>query len=774
MKLNLMYIDHVQIEHKKLSLFAAKQEEHQIVHAVIDLMLTLLDNPLQNRRRIAHNIEKLQQNIKTNPKHLNTLADLAVLYRTINEEDKAVLIYETINEILISNDPNDIEEKAVCVLEQGYAVLCDEFSQNEFEAQHKLADSLQRMQLEKNISAGKKHDLLSQASKHTIIAQQVVYRSLNCKTKDDVCYGKKSSMEMFKKGIQHIRNTAYPKEHIYIWKYYYAKACNSATLITSCNDTKAVKLYWSIIKQLPKHNKQYTVYRARAYACIGHRLVTPNEVFHKDIKQSKLSHEKKFQAFIKNPLSAFDYAIAEHPDDEIVLNRKGKSLLFEYKFGTKTIEHLTEADKALSSSISINPRLDHLNFSIRMNVYFEMSSLKHTSADSSYDLLQKALDDGKAAISLNLKGKDVCKVAEICQRLAKFPDFFLYGPKTVTNKEYLHIALDYLNQYICAKGQTYFLAFAIGTIHFDIGEFRTALEWHKRAFLLSDYKRTDYKRADYKRAIGNVRKLCLCIFELEETSSLYIEFINALTFIASKLVDLEFVDELVPDSLWNEYLDKLLRFLDFLKSFPLTTKKVEIAEYLKNFLLKKILLSGTQLIQIHRKSQYTTSTRNDFDYDLKTAILLHPVIMSASDNHDFEYDYFAIMSHENSGWIECFLQKQLSTQMLYNDMIFTACSEPIKYDSCSTLLETTINGINKSRKAILVLSNDCLTREWCVLKSIITETLQKRHGILLVILLDNCDVPPEIDSEHLLYFDFTDDKKIPMEIQNLKLALLSV
>ncbi|VDI13863.1 Hypothetical predicted protein [Mytilus galloprovincialis] len=469
-------------------------------------MLTLLDNPLQNRRRIAQNIEKLEQNIKTNPKHLNTLADLAVLYRTINAEDKAVALYETTNAILKSNDPNDIKEKAVCVLEQGYAVLYDELSQNEFEAQHKLADSLQRMQLEKHISVGKKHDLLCQASKHTIIAQQMVYRSLNCKIKDDVCYGKKSSMMLFKKGIDHLENTAYPQEHVYIWKYYFARACNSVTLISSTNDITACELYLLVLGNLLKDDKSYAVYRARAYACIGHRLVTLKEVKQGDLKRNALSNDERFQVLMNDPLSAFDYANAEHARDEIVLNRKGKSLLFLCKFRRDTTEnqklkYLTEADIALSLSLSLNSRMDRLNFSVRMNVYFEMSILKNISNVSRYDFLQKALEDGKAAILVNLKGNDVCKVAEICQRLAKFPKCFLCGPKAVTNKEYLHIALDYLNQYVCAKGQTYTQAFAIGTIHFDMGKFRTALEWHKRAFLLSDYK----------RAISNVKK-CAFVF----------------------------------------------------------------------------------------------------------------------------------------------------------------------------------------------------------------------------------------------------------------------
>ena len=84
-----------------------------------------------------------------------------------------------------------------------------------------------------------------------------------------------------------------------------------------------------------------------------------------------------------------------------------------------------------------------------------------------------------------------------------------------------------------------------------------------------------------------------------------------------------------------------------------------------------------------------------------------------------------------------------------------------------------MNGIKKSRKSILVLSKDFLTREWCLLKQIITETLQNRCDFLLMILLEKCDVPSEIDDTHVSYFDFTDEMKIPFEIQHLKLALLA-
>lgn len=105
-------------------------------------------------------------------------------------------------------------------------------------------------------------------------------------------------------------------------------------------------------------------------------------------------------------------------------------------------------------------------------------------------------------------------------------------------------------------------------------------------------------------------------------------------------------------------------------------------------------------------------------------------------------------------------------------LFFSGWPGGIDYDSCSSLLETTIEGIKECRKSILVLSKDFLMREWCVLKSIITQTLKKRSDFLQIVLLGNCDIPPEIDCECLSFFDFTIDKNIPIAIQNLKMALL--
>ncbi|CAG2186415.1 unnamed protein product [Mytilus edulis] len=542
--------DQTRVENRKIALETAKEKEHHIVHKVVDLMQTLIDNPLQKRRYMVHNIKKLENNIDQNPMHLNTLADLAVLYRNNQLDGKATALDDRINKILNGSDPNDMKEKAVCVLEQGYAVLFEEYTENELEAQQKMEDSFKLIMVEQ----------------------------------------------------------------------------------------KPVLLLILVIN-----------------------LFQQKEDFNTSSPYSSLYNDDQFQRILKNPLSAFKYATDELPNDEVVLNRKGTSLWLMFKYRPAAMEdenrkYLDDAAEILSFSITQNPRLHLLAFSTRMNVYFEMSSLNSFPIDTKKYLLEMALKDGKDSIKAKCSERDVCKVAEICQRLAKFPKFYLYGPEAVLYNEYLVIALDYLNQCIRAKGQAYFTAFTMGTIHFDMGEFRTATEWHKRAFLFSDYT----------LAQVNVRVLCLSILRLCDASKDYTELIHALTFIANKMQDLNFLNNLLPKSLWRDYFGTLWDFLIYLESFPLTTKQVQIAEYLKNVLCEKDPKTARKV----KIGQYNSFNITDVVYGLETGNHLLPVIEPEGERTHVMYDYFLIMSQVNSGSIQCLLQHQLRTQMIDDDMTF--------------------------------------------------------------------------------------------------------
>ncbi|CAC5397600.1 unnamed protein product [Mytilus coruscus] len=741
MKLNMMHTsNHAWIDNRKKALHNAKEKEHPVVHDVVELMMIVLDSPSQKRRNKANNIEKLERKMRHNPNHLNTLADLAVLYRNSNLPEKAAIIEEKVDTILKSSDPNDIIKKAISVLEQGYAALFEEYTESGLEAQQRLLKSLQLIKVEQSTAMGQKKDILCQASKYTLDARRLLFQALKCKTHDSF-FDKNSSVELLEKGIQCLSNTSYPQEKYYIWTFYYAMACSRMPDIevatsnkTSISET-AVNLFWSVIENLPKDNECVTIYRARSYAYIGHILISTNKPSDAYPKYSSLKNDKRFQTLLSTPISCFQYANNELSDDEVVLSREGMSLWLLYKFGTakmgeKNIEYLEKAERQLSSSILQNPYLRRFDFSTRMKVYLEMSPLRSFPLDRRKEFLKKALDDGKTSLRQTLSPKDVCKVAEICQRIAKFPKFYLNGPEAVSNNDYLHTALDYLNQCYNAKGQTYFTSFTFGEINFDLGEFRTASEWHKRAFMMSDFKIGN----------GNIKQLLFSILRLGDESNVYDELINVLTCMARKKKDVEFLPQ-----------------------------QVEIAETLKPSLIKKGFLPADQL----GDSQYKMSTTHVREYDVKPEILYQRVqteTESVDVQQNWRYDFCIIMSGVISGWIQCFLQHQLSVQMFDSDTIFTGFPG-IDDGSCSSLLETTIDGIKKSRKSILVLSKDFLTREWCLLKQIITETLEKRSDFLLIILLEKCDVPSEIDDKHLPYFDFTDEMKIPIEIQHLKLAL---
>ncbi|XP_076115925.1 uncharacterized protein LOC143083548 [Mytilus galloprovincialis] len=292
-----------------------------------------------------------------------------------------------------------------------------------------------------------------------------------------------------------------------------------------------------------------------------------------------------------------------------------------------------------------------------------------------------------------------------------------------------------------------------------MGDFRTATEWHKMALM-----------SDFKLGNGNIQQLLFSILRLGEGSHVYIELIHALTYIAGKWKDVEFLRRLVPKIHGDDYLRSLSKFWMFLQTFPLTTQQVEIAKCLKTILFRNNIITADQF----SAAGYSKSTRRHFECVVNEASLLQRVpieIEPADVQHNYRFDYCFIMSEVNSGWIQCFLQYQLTIQMVDGDSNF-AGFPGIDYESSSSLLKTTIDGINKSRTSILVLSKDLLTREWCLLKPIVTEILQKRSDSLFIILLETCDVPSEIDDTRLSYFDFTDEMNIPFEIQHLKLALL--
>lgn len=116
----------------------------------------------------------------------------------------------------------------------------------------------------------------------------------------------------------------------------------------------------------------------------------------------------------------------------------------------------------------------------------------------------------------------------------------------------------------------------------------------------------------------------------------------------------------------------------FLQTFPLTAEQVEIAETLKACLIRKDVLKADQL----GGSQYTITSSLVVDYDVKPDIVYQSVQIETEPvdfQHNWRYDFCIITSGVNTGWIQCFLQHQLSTPMVDSDMIFTGSNKILYY-----------------------------------------------------------------------------------------------
>lgn len=71
------------VENKTADLRAARNQEHPIVHTVLELQLNFLSNSLLTDMQDAS--PRLLDTLHSHPKHLNALADLEVIYRNMNE-----------------------------------------------------------------------------------------------------------------------------------------------------------------------------------------------------------------------------------------------------------------------------------------------------------------------------------------------------------------------------------------------------------------------------------------------------------------------------------------------------------------------------------------------------------------------------------------------------------------------------------------------------------------------------------------------------------------
>ena len=626
------------VENKTADLRDARDREHPIIHTVLELQLNFLSNSLLTDMQDAS--PRLLDTLHSHPKHLNALADLEVIYRDMNENQKADDIAQRINIILVSMDAQDLKEKAVCLLEQAYLLLFTDHSEYSM-------PSSDRLQVE------------------------------NCQM----------MVDLFKKGIQMLTDISCPDNEITMWTFYMAMAINRLShrfmrinkedLDSVAGEmfhltNQAIHLFLSVIHDLESQCNIYVVYKARSYAYIGYILCSNRYNIPEEDSLLRNTNYQRLKDIFDDPLLAFRRANELLQDDEIVLNRYGKSLYrmsLKEKNQEEKRKFLVQSDQILSDSINKHTRMRLLAYPTRMNVYYDMSSLNITPQQTQTFLI-KARKDGLLSLTENFTSKDVCKLASICQRLSKCPRFYLHGPEFVTKPEYLHEAVQYISQRLYVKGPTYFLAYTFGICLYDLGNFRIAVEWIKTACFLSKHD----------LSVVAIRNVIIYIFKKYDNTvsfggdakakHVFEELLYAFTEIVQKVDNIDIVRNIISEHVYSLHVKHMWSFMRFLRDISLTEDHVRIAEMLKNILVEKNPLDlsvrilhacrykPTEIVEVFRTQEFDSlQVKQEIDK------------LNIRDNSKlFEFDFFVIQSKHDAGWVDCFVLHQLREQMDAKDV----------------------------------------------------------------------------------------------------------
>jgi tetratricopeptide (TPR) repeat protein len=604
---------------------------------------------------------RLLDTLHSHPKHLNALADLEVIYRDMNENQKADDIAQRINIILVSMDAQDLKEKAVCLLEQAYLLLFPVDSEY---------DSLKITDYSMPSS-----DRLQVVRTHT----QNDGKSLPYKTKYHTTENCQMMVDLSKKGIKMLTDISCPDNEITIWTFYMAMAINrlhESYRYLQLDDPEkmlhltkqVIHLFLSVIHDLESQCNIYVLYRARSYAYIGHILCSRR---YNNLEADSLLRNTNYQRLkdiFDDPLLAFRRANELLQDDEVVLNRYGRSLYLMSLRETDQDEKrklLEKADQILSDSINKHPIKRLLAYSTRMEVYFDMSSLYNMNIKQKQTVLIKAREDGRRSLTEHITSKDVCKLARICQRLSKYPRFYIDGPEFVSRPEYLHEAVQSLHQGLYAKGQTFHLAYTFGTCLNDLGKFRIAVEWMKRAFFLSKH---DKSEDCFKIVISYIfTKYTDTVLYGDDAKAKHVfeELLYAFTEIVRKVDNIDIVRNVISEHVYSLHVKHMWSFMRFLRNMSLTEDHVRIAEMLKNILVEKNPLDlsvrilhecryePTEIVEVFRTQEFDSlQVKQEIDK------------LNIWDNSKlFEFDFVVVQSKYDAGWVDCFVLHQLREQM---------------------------------------------------------------------------------------------------------------
>ena len=269
-------------------------------------------------------------------------------------------------------------------------------------------------------------------------------------------------------------------------------------------------------------------------------------------------------------------------------------------------------------------------------------------------------------------------LAEIYQKLAKFPSIRDYGPEFVKTEHYLHQALDYL-LYATHLGDPieFHWTNRMSSCLFDLGEYEKAIEWQRKAWLLSAplnstsfYNLCIYMLTRYERD-----------FDLKTSMASFLrEFLYVLIYSKNKYEDITWSIE----GIYKKKSDEIYKLLNSV----IVEKVITVREDAKNTLQHCLSI----LIQIASRNNHRNvqtfcrefrGLRSTLDLLVpaqENEYLLSDIFENSSissfpkglhcRSKDFKLDFFVCHSHKDSDWVHNMLLRHLESTFDEQDIAF--------------------------------------------------------------------------------------------------------
>ncbi|XP_052079476.1 uncharacterized protein LOC127717738 [Mytilus californianus] len=500
LNLNIMFQNdmHV-IEDTIKSLYKRLTQEHKVVHNVLNNMIAVVKSkPWRGKN---DSIICLENILERDPRNLNALADIEYLCRCVHRVTEADMYKEVLDAILNGGKIEDRRSKAICLMEQGYAVLYDEDANVEHITKDRLSETYRMLLSEHKKGTGKRYNCFQLCIFHNKEALLHLQRSIEMERENQFLFRRQRALDKFKKS-----KTLYQLS--FIWSFYEGVALNRKfnSLKEMCQEDRinrdrekrsvtleAAEIFWKIINHRKFDVQQCLIYKSRSLALLGHMLLKRSYYF-KYFNKNRFANFHRFNYYFTEPLGALEEAYYMNTNDTFVLNRFGRTLMISACVsGVPNIKRsfLQRAEYLLSKSI----RHDTFNwfaYSTRMSVRRQLA-LEYISfdTDTAKQLLIEAANDGYQCFCSKGTSKSICEAVDICQYLAKFPVIRSNGSEYVAFNQKSHLldALDYLNYGIQQSGPTnFYLVYKMGAVLYDLDELKPAIDWMKRALSLSHTK----------------------------------------------------------------------------------------------------------------------------------------------------------------------------------------------------------------------------------------------------------------------------------------------